>query len=244
MDTTKTKEWYSFAERYEYKGSEPAFFNIDHFKWKKTLEDNYKIFLSEIEELIVIEEKNIIPYFNETLASKKENWTIFPLMVWGDVKKENVLKTPKTFDVIEKIEGVTSCAFSILQPHTKIKPHHGDSNVMYRVHLTLKSEASLPIMGMKVKDAEISWENGKVFAFCDAHEHEVWNDSDTSRYVLIVDILRPEFINDKSNICAKVKATLFWQLKFQRIYVFKHFPNFFRRVLMNVTSLFFIKKSQ
>lgn len=244
MSFKKHKEWYSFAEGKKYDGDDPSFFNVENTPWKNILESNFKLFLSEIENLISQEEENIIPYFNETLASKKENWSIFPLIVWGDINKNNVLKTPKTFEIISQIEGVTSCAFSILKPFTKIKPHHGDSNVMYRVHLTLKSEAKLPEMGMKVNNKEIGWEVGKLFAFCDAHEHKVWNNSNTSRYVLIIDILRPEFVKNKAKICAKVKATLFWQLKFQKFYVFKHFPKFIRRALMNITSLFYYKKTQ
>jgi aspartyl/asparaginyl beta-hydroxylase (cupin superfamily) len=242
MNATPIIEWYSFAEGDKYSGDEPAFFDINHLPWKKVLEDNYLLFLKELKLLIEKNDDQIIPYFNETLASEKNNWTIFPLMVWGKEVQENCKKCPATYEIIQSIEGVTSCAFSMLKPNTSIKPHLGDSNVMYRVHVTLESNGQLPEMGMRVKDKTIDWKNGEVFAFCDAHEHEVWNNTDTNRYVLIIDILREPFIHKKNQICAKINATLFWQLKFQRFYFIKHLPKFIRRAMMNATAFFIHKK--
>jgi len=237
MKSAHNKEWYSFAENGHYNGQEPPFFDITDQPWRAILENNYTVFLKELQTLVTNNDRDIIPYFNETLANKKSNWTIFPLLIWGKSFTSNAQKCPQTFSIINSIEGVTSCSFSLLKPNTTIKPHNGDSNVMYRVHLTLHSEAQLPEMGMRVLDKKISWENGKAFAFCDAHEHEVWNHSDTNRYVLIVDILREPFIPNKRKICAKVNATLFWQLKFQRFYFIKHLPKFLRKGLMNFTAL-------
>jgi beta-hydroxylase len=36
-----------------------------------------------------------------------------------------------------------------------------------------------------------SWEEGKSLVFDDSHLHEAWNDSDSYRVVLFVDLLRP-----------------------------------------------------
>ena len=133
---------------------------------------------------------------------------------------------------------MTSCSFSILNPHTFIKPHHGDSNVMYRSHLTLKSEHGLPEMGMRVNEDRIAWKTGSIFAFCDAYEHEVWNRTDEKRLILIVDVLREEFVSEKKQICAEVNATLFWQLNFQKFYFIKHLPGWVRWILMKTVAVF------
>ena len=37
------------------------------------------------------------------------------------------------------------------------------------------------------------WEEGKVLVLDDSFEHEVWNDGDKQRIVLIVDIWHPDF---------------------------------------------------
>ena len=234
-----SKKWYSFSQSLEYNGTEPAFFDIDHKPWAKILKENHKIILSEIHQLIESKNEGIIPYFNKTLASKANDWTILPLYVWG---KKNIVNTgncPATTKIIENINGMTSCSFSILNPRTIIKPHHGDSNVMYRCHLTLSSSAGLPDLGMRVNDKYIEWKNGEIFAFCDAYEHEVWNKTNSTRLVLIIDVLREEFENQKRQICAEVNATLFWQLKFQNFYFIKHLPKWSRKLLLKITAIFF-----
>ena len=199
-------------------------------------ENNYELILKEFTKLVESKDKNIIPYMNKSLASKAENWTIFPLYVWGKKKKENCEKCPETTRIIESIPAMTHASFSILNANTSIKPHHGDSNVMYRCHFTLNCKNSLPEIGMRVGNQQISWKNGKIFAFCDAYEHEVWNKTENERWILIIDILREEFESDKKQICAEVNATLWWQLKFQNFYFLKHVPAWGRKVIMKVSA--------
>ncbi len=235
---SKTKKWYSFAENERYSGDEPCFFDVSDKPWKKLLENNYSLILKELQQLINENNKNIIPYFNQTLASTPSSWTIFPLVVWDKKYEDNCKKVPATVNILSQVQGLTSCSFSILKPHTKIKPHFGDSNVMYRCHLTLKSNATLPEMGLRVGTETISWETGKLFSFCDAYNHEAWNNTANERWVLIIDVLREEFIAEKEQICAEINATLWWQLKFQKFYFIKHLPKWRRKRLLNVTALF------
>ena len=232
------KPWFSFSENGYYSGNEPYFFDISSKPWKELLENNSQIILQELETLVNNNNKNIVPYFNQTLASAPTAWTVFPLIFWGETYTDNCKQVKKTVNIINQINGLISCGFSILKPHTSIKPHCGDSNVMYRCHLTLKNNGTIDEIGMRVGNEKVTWENGKLFAFCDAHNHEVWNNTDDERWIMIIDILREEFINDKDKICALVKATLWWQIKFQKNYFFKHLPNWSRKWLMYSTSIF------
>jgi beta-hydroxylase len=233
----ETKKWYSFSENGAYKGPEPAFFDISDKPWAKLFKDNYQLILAEFSALVESKHRNIVPYMNQSLASKAENWNIFQLYVWGNKKEENCSRCPETTRIIESIPAMTHCSFSILKPHTSIRPHHGDSNVMYRCHFTLNCKGG--DIGMRVKDQTVTWKNGEIFAFCDAWEHEVWNRTDEERWVLIVDILREEFEQDKEKICAEVNATLWWQLKFQKFYFLDHFPAWSRKLILKASSLFF-----
>jgi aspartyl/asparaginyl beta-hydroxylase (cupin superfamily) len=45
---------------------------------------------------------------------------------------------------------------------------------------------------IRVGDEERSWAEGDVLIFDDSFEHEVWNDSDRERIVLIIDIWHPD----------------------------------------------------
>lgn len=233
------QSWYSFAENGFYSGSEPSFFDITKKNWTALLEQSYPIILKEFEQIIASRDKNIIPYYNQNLASNAENWTIFPLYMWGKKNKENCDKCPQTTKVIESISAMTTCTFSILKPNTSIKPHCGDSNVMYRCHLTLKSPGLLPEIGMRVKNETTSWVDGKLLGFCDAHEHEVWNNTNQERWVLIIDVLREEFEADKKKICSEVNASLWWQWKFQKTTIISHIPRWGRKLIMKASAIFF-----
>src|ERR1700756_719649 len=218
----KPKQWYSFAENAIYNGDEPFLFDIENKPWKKLIESNYAAIFNEFFEIINGNHKNIIPYFNKTLATTPNSWTIFPLLRWQKKYEENCAKCPETIDILNKIPGCVSATLSILKPHTKQKPHFGDSNVMYRCHFTLKCNGQLPDIGMRVGTQNVSWKNGQLIAFCDAHNHEVWNNTGEERWILIIDILREEFLSEQAGICAKVNATLWWQHKFQNFYFIKH----------------------
>ncbi|MBK6985227.1 MAG: aspartyl/asparaginyl beta-hydroxylase domain-containing protein [Bacteroidetes bacterium] len=231
-------KWFSFVENGNYKGSEPFFFDITQKPWKAILEDNYLVILKKLELLIQHQNKNIVPYFNQTLASTPAAWSVFPLLFWGSKYADNCLQAKETIKIINQIPGVLSCGFSILKPNTFIKPHDGDSNVMYRCHLTLRSRGTIEEIGMRVGTETITWQNGKTFAFCDAYNHEVWNKTNDERWILIIDVLREEFLDEKVSICKYVNATLWWQLKFQKNYFFKHLPRWSRRWLIAVTAVF------
>lgn len=234
----KLKQWFSFSESAHYNGTEPFFFDVSQKPWKTLLEKNYLTILADLQHVIASENKNIVPYYNQTLASTPASWTIFPLIMWGRYHTENCAKVKNTMQIIEQIDGVVSCGFSILKPHTRIKPHFGDTNVMYRCHLTLKSSGSIEEIGMRVGTERVTWKTGELFSFCDAYNHEVWNNTDQERWIVIIDVLREEFVKDKKQICQDVNATLWWQLKFQKRYFIGHLPKWARKALMKVTALF------
>jgi ornithine lipid ester-linked acyl 2-hydroxylase len=231
------KAWFSFCENENYKGEEPYFFNLEDKPWKALLENNCEVIYNELVLIINADNKNIVPYYNKNLASVPAAWTIFPIIFWGKKNLENQKKVPVTSAIINQIPGVMSYGFSILKPNSVIKPHFGDSNVMYRCHLTLKCNGTIDEIGMRVGDEKITWEKGKLFAFCDAYNHEVWNKTNEERWVMIIDILREDFSDKQERICKIVNATLWWQLKFQNFYFFKHLPRWCRKCLIELTVL-------
>lgn len=44
---------------------------------------------------------------------------------------------------------------------------------------------------MRIDNQKILWEEGKAVVFDDTYEHEVWNNSNQVRVVLLIDIIRP-----------------------------------------------------
>ena len=86
------KKWFSFVENGNYKGSEPNFFDISQKPWALLLENNQQIILNELEVLIGKQNKNIVPYFNQTLA----NYLFLRATYWPNDNE----KTIKTLNII------------------------------------------------------------------------------------------------------------------------------------------------
>ena len=63
-----------------------------------------------------------------------------------------------------------------------------------------------------------------MLAFCDAHRHWAWNDSDEARVVLVFDVMRPEYVADKPWICAMVMASIALTLAFTRAPALRRLP--------------------
>lgn len=80
--------------------------------------------------------------------------------------------------------------FSILQPHTKIEPHHGVTNARLVVHLPLRvpQGCHLELVGV----GRHHWREGEVFAFDDTFLHAAENPSDQPRGILLTDAWHPE----------------------------------------------------
>lgn len=80
--------------------------------------------------------------------------------------------------------------FSILQPRTRIEPHHGVTNARLVVHLPLRVPAGcyLELVGV----GRHHWREGEVFAFDDTFLHAAENPSDEVRGILLTDAWHPE----------------------------------------------------
>lgn len=221
--------WFSFVENGEYKGDEPDFFDISTSKWHPTLSNGFDQIKSEF---ITTETEAFIPYYNKTFANRPENWKVIPLLFWGNWKQKNLEQFPETSNVLTSIPHIVSAAFSKLTPHTEIKPHTGDSNVMYRIHLPIIVPKESKELGLKVRDSQILWEEGVPVAFCDAHKHLAWNLTDEDRIVLILDVIRPEYEKKTKLICSIMIASLFYQFLLQKTNLLHHTPKLIRRLML------------
>ncbi len=103
-------------------------------------------------------------------------------------------RCPRTVAALEswprcEVPGCSPTAvFSILDARSRIPPHTGVNNTRLIVHLPLIVP---PGCGFRVGAEQREWEPGKALIFDDTIEHEAWNDSDTLRAVLILDIWNP-----------------------------------------------------
>lgn len=179
------------------------FFPRDRFPWLAELE----LATDEIRrELINVMESGAAgfePYvaFDPTLPANQwaelnhsPRWSAWFFWKDGERQSENCARCPATTALIESFplldlpgKGPTAM-FSILEPHTRIPPHTGSSNVRTTIHLALVVP---PRCGFRVGSETRALEVGKAWAFDDTIEHEAWNDSDQPRAILILDAWNP-----------------------------------------------------
>jgi aspartyl/asparaginyl beta-hydroxylase (cupin superfamily) len=179
------------------------FFPRDHFPWLAGLEAATDEIRRELIAILDGGEAGFGPYvaFDPTLPANQwaelnhsRRWSAWFFWKDGERQDENCARCPATTALIEALplldlpaKGPTAM-FSILDPHTRIPPHTGSSNVRTTIHLPLVVP---PGCGFRVGSQTRPFEPGQAWAFDDTIEHEAWNDSDEPRAILILDVWNP-----------------------------------------------------
>jgi aspartyl/asparaginyl beta-hydroxylase (cupin superfamily) len=228
---SKSKIWYSFLGG-QSEDDEIGIYDNDNFPWIEVLEDNFDVIKKEIQNYIKINEKEIKPYFNKDLVTKSKSWKTFSFFHWTWSVSKNIKQCPQTNKVLNKIPNIVSASVSILEPGVQIKRHRGDTNAIVRVHFALVVPVGLPDCGFQVNNQKVSWQEGEVFIFNDAAIHSAWNYSDKRRYVLLIDVMRPEYANKKYTVCSTVLAGLVMQTILQKLNILKKAPRFLQAFIL------------
>jgi aspartate beta-hydroxylase len=124
-------------------------------------------------------------------------WAVLWLRLYGEPYDDNASLTPDTLAAIDAVPGGCGLlGFSAMAPHTHIRPHCGVTNAKLRCHLALDLVAGQS--RIRVDDQLYRWQAGEMFIFDDSFEHEVWNDSDARRVILLFDIFHPDLTEDET----------------------------------------------
>jgi aspartyl/asparaginyl beta-hydroxylase (cupin superfamily) len=224
----RTNIWYSYTLK-PYLLNEPGFYKKEDFEWTKLLEDNFEVIKKET--LAFVQNNQLKPYFNKSLLSKTNSWKTEGLLFWGYFFRKNHAPFKATWKVAKQIPGIVSFSISELDPESKIKLHNGDTNAIIRVHLPIVVPSGLPECAFTVKGETRAWEEGKVILFNDAQLHEAQNLTNQKRLVLLIDVIRPEFLDRKREICGKVLNGLAWQAITQSKPKIRNYPLWVKKLL-------------
>jgi aspartyl/asparaginyl beta-hydroxylase (cupin superfamily) len=176
----------------------PAFHDIDKVRPElRSLDRNYAVIRDEMEA--VLSHRDRIPRYHE--ISRREtyisgtvdpdrDWRVFMLITPVGTPRSNQLECPRTMELLRQVPGVVQAFFSILDPGKSIPAHCGSYHGYLRYHLALRVPAGNP-PAMRVKDKMHTWREGESIVFDDSWEHEVYNESEGIRVVLILDFFRP-----------------------------------------------------
>lgn len=169
------------------------FYDPATIPWSAKLVEHWREIRSELDAVMRLQTDQL-PSFSD-LAQGEEmfrevRWQIFMFRAYGHFIEENCKQCPRTTELITGIPEITTAFFSILHPRMHIPPHRGPFHGVLRCHLALivPGNAGEALCRIRVADEVRTWEEGKVLLFDDTFWHEVWNDSDSPRVVLFMDV--------------------------------------------------------
>ncbi|MFJ4858684.1 aspartyl/asparaginyl beta-hydroxylase domain-containing protein [Streptomyces sp. NPDC088730] len=170
--------------------TEKAWWDDADFPWLAGVEAATPDIRAEFESLGGLAGKRVVA--NPTELADEGRWSAHYLYYSAKSYPRNLSACPATVRALRPAHGALGCGmtyFSVLDPGTHIAAHTGFTNAHLRCHLGLVTPEGAR---MRVGDRTRTWESGKAFVFDDSYDHEVWNDSDQGRAVLLFDIWHPE----------------------------------------------------
>ena len=167
--------------------------DVRDFPWTAMLRENWESIRDEAVKVALRGEAapslaTISP--DHRSIAKVNMWRSFFLWGYGYPIGENLERCPVTARLVERIPGLNSAFFSILAPGTHIPDHRGVTKGLITCHLGLIVPRDGDVR-MRVDDRIVRWAEGETLVFDDTYQHEVWNDTEGTRVVLLVQFERP-----------------------------------------------------
>lgn len=182
-----------FAARFSKIPNDPVL-DPAQFDWIAQIEPHWQDIRAEA--LRIYRHVDAIPPLREISPDHRriapdDSWRSFFLIGYGNEAAENTRRAPITTTLVKQIPGLNSAFFSILAPGAHIVRHRGVSKSIFTAHLGLAVPKQRELCRMKVEDQIIYWREGQWTVFDDTYEHEVWNESEQPRIILLCQIARP-----------------------------------------------------
>lgn len=207
-------------------GDEPVLDNR-HFPHLQPLVDEWQTIRAEVQG--ILKHREAVPTFQEVSRDQKriakdDNWRTFILYGFGEKAERNCRQAPLTTRLLEQVPNLQTAWFSILAPGYHIPAHRGVSKGILRAHLGLIIPRDRERCRMRVGDRICVWQEGHILVFDDSYEHEVWNDTDEERVILLFDFNRPmrfwgRLLN--SAFVGALKLTAYYQEPKRRMQTFE-----------------------
>ncbi|GKY98012.1 hypothetical protein MPSEU_000759300 [Mayamaea pseudoterrestris] len=142
-------------------------------------------------------------------------WDWHSYMTKGKLRGDFATHFSTTFNILQTLrdEGLLFektpfgySFFSTLHANSSISAHYAPMNFRVRLHLPLivpaapskantsakSKDTNYPACGIRVGNTVREWIPGQALVLDDAFEHQVWNDTDQERVLLLVDLWHPD----------------------------------------------------
>jgi aspartyl/asparaginyl beta-hydroxylase (cupin superfamily) len=166
--------------------------SVDEFPWMKRLEEHWELIAEELDELIAggiaFPEVSDLAGFDQ---GNEGSWSTYSLFTYGTWLPRHIERCPKTTALVREVPGLQIAGFSVLGPHSHLPRHRGPNRGALRYQIGLRMLGDPGTSRLQVGDQVIPWSQGASLVFDHSVEHEAWNDSDGSRYLLFIEFVWP-----------------------------------------------------
>jgi len=173
----------------------PVYFDIDQtYPSLNQITEQFSVIRDEFDQ--VYAKRNLPNYHDidpgeaEIANATEEKWKVFLLYLMGRKTDDAEQLCPKTQQLLSKIPNLMQAFFSVMEPRKSVPLHEGPYLGYLRYHLGIRTPKNNP-PSIFVKGQQHTWRDGEAMLFDDTWPHEVKNDSNEVRAVLIIDVLRP-----------------------------------------------------
>jgi aspartate beta-hydroxylase len=178
-----------------------AYFDTALFQWRDALQDATDAIRDELEKLLTSPSGSERVFASEALEAENLRnvagppvWNGYYFFRHGIRRDENCGRCPATTQALDALplsairDHGPEVLFSVFTPGTHLQPHRGVTNTRVVGHLPLIVPEDC---ALRVGGEVHEWREGQVVVFDDTYEHEAWNDSRSTRVVLIFDVWNP-----------------------------------------------------
>ncbi|TWI56717.1 beta-hydroxylase [Pseudomonas duriflava] len=164
------------------------------FPWTAELEKSWPAIRAEVDQLL--SKGTAIPALRDISPDHRRiaegsTWKSYFLWGYGYQIEENCRRCPETAKALAVVPGLNSAFFSILTPGAHIPKHTGVTKRIMTCHLGLMTPTPNERCRIQVGSETVAWHDGECIVFDDTYPHEVWNDTDGTRVVLLIQFKRP-----------------------------------------------------
>ncbi|GFZ89396.1 aspartyl/asparaginyl beta-hydroxylase domain-containing protein [Dyella caseinilytica] len=167
---------------------------------------------------IAAQRMQTVPRFHEIMpaqapisANDGKDWRLFVLKVYGTDIDKNLAACPQLAQIIASSPDVLSASLSFLAPRKHIPRHRGPFRgvLRYQLGLSVPTDADgRPAAVLSLNDEEHRVGDGQHLLWDDTYPHEVWNNSDDMRAVLLLDVRRQHMPMDLRMLSSALIASV------------------------------------
>lgn len=169
------------------------------------------------EALGVAAELTQVPRFHEIMpeqrsisANDRRDWRVFILKAYGVTVARNMARCPCLTALVEASPDVLSASLSFMAARKHIPPHRGPFRGVLRFYLPLampRTAEGRPAAVLRIAGRDYPLGEGQCLLWDDTYVHEVWNESDELRTVLLLDVRRHGLPKDMALLSRLLIAT-------------------------------------